>query len=173
MAIVLIKRVAPAKDSANSNANVSLPANQSASYVNPRPRDRPSPAPDYVVGYRRPPAHTRFEPGQSGNPRGRPRRAKGLNTVARSILTEKITIRLPSGLKRVTMLEAALHKLKERAFNNDLRALQMLLQLYQSAVPDDPVRTDRAAPTTAELNQHDEAILTALRDSLRDPGDVT
>lgn len=29
----------------------------------------------YLVGYGKPPLHTRFKPGQSGNPRGRPRRA--------------------------------------------------------------------------------------------------
>jgi Family of unknown function (DUF5681) len=28
---------------------------------------------DNRVGYRRPPRHSRFQPGQSGNPRGRPR----------------------------------------------------------------------------------------------------
>ncbi len=27
---------------------------------------------DYEVGYRKPPKHSRFKPGQSGNPRGRP-----------------------------------------------------------------------------------------------------
>lgn len=31
---------------------------------------------DYEVGYARPPANTRFKPGQSGNPKGRPKGAK-------------------------------------------------------------------------------------------------
>ena len=35
--------------------------------------------PDYDVGYRKPPRHTRFTKGQSGNPRGRPPGAKNLN----------------------------------------------------------------------------------------------
>ena len=30
------------------------------------------------VGYKHPPKHTRFKPGQSGNPRGRPKRARSL-----------------------------------------------------------------------------------------------
>ena len=28
---------------------------------------------DYEVGYGKPPKHSRFKPGQSGNPKGRPR----------------------------------------------------------------------------------------------------
>src|SRR4051794_31141733 len=30
-------------------------------------------SPSYEVGYGKPPAHSRFKPGRSGNPRGRPR----------------------------------------------------------------------------------------------------
>ena len=34
---------------------------------------RLAPPRDYEVGYGKPPSHTRFKPGESGNPRGRPR----------------------------------------------------------------------------------------------------
>jgi hypothetical protein len=35
---------------------------------------------DYDVGHAKPPKHTRFQPGQSGNPRGRPKGTKNLKT---------------------------------------------------------------------------------------------
>ncbi len=35
---------------------------------------------DYEVGYGKPPRHTRFQPGRSGNPRGRPKDTKNLKT---------------------------------------------------------------------------------------------
>ena len=38
---------------------------------------------EYDVGYGRPPAHARFKPGKSGNPRGRPTGRKNLTTVIR------------------------------------------------------------------------------------------
>jgi len=36
---------------------------------------------DYEVGYRKPPGHTRFTKGRSGNPRGRSPGAKNLKTL--------------------------------------------------------------------------------------------
>ena len=40
-------------------------------------RNRPeSGTSDYEVGYGKPPVHSRFKPGESGNPRGRPKGAK-------------------------------------------------------------------------------------------------
>ena len=35
---------------------------------------------DGQVGYRKPPVHTRFKPGQSGNPKGRPKGPRNLAT---------------------------------------------------------------------------------------------
>jgi hypothetical protein len=36
---------------------------------------------DYEVGYGKPPRHSRFVKGQSGNPRGRPPGAKNMKTL--------------------------------------------------------------------------------------------
>ena len=41
---------------------------------------------DYATNYRKPPLHTRFEKGQSGNPRGRP--AKNLATLLAAALNQ-------------------------------------------------------------------------------------
>ena len=35
---------------------------------------------EYDVGYKKPPKRTQFKPGQSGNPRGRPKGTKNLKT---------------------------------------------------------------------------------------------
>ena len=48
----------------------------------PAMNDDVAPASPYRVGYGRPPIHTRFEPGRSGNPRGRPRGSKNKRTGA-------------------------------------------------------------------------------------------
>jgi Family of unknown function (DUF5681) len=48
---------------------------------------------DYVVGKYRPPVHTRWQPGQSGNPSGRPKGRLNVKTELKELLRKKITIR--------------------------------------------------------------------------------
>ena len=44
------------------------------------------------VGYGRPPTHSRFQPGRSGNPRGRPPGVKSLSDIVRKIVRQKVTV---------------------------------------------------------------------------------
>ena len=45
---------------------------------------------EYAANYRKPPLHTRFKKGQSGNPRGRP--AQNLPALLAAALNEKVTV---------------------------------------------------------------------------------
>ena len=121
-------------------------------------------ASDYEVGYKRPPRHSQFRPGQSGNSKGRPKGAKGLKTLVRELLTQKVDVRSATGVKRMTKMEAMLQKILEQAFSGNLRALSSFVALYQMAVPDDPVVVAGAMPTIdmAELDREDQAILDQL-----------
>jgi hypothetical protein len=47
---------------------------------------------NYKVGYARPPEHSRFKPGRSGNPKGRPRRHRNLRTVLDETLQETLEV---------------------------------------------------------------------------------
>lgn len=138
----------------------------------PAPRRRPATSPtapaalptsnDYEVGYRRPPKHAQFKPGQSGNPRGRPKKAKGVNTIIREQLLQTIAIQTPQGRKRVTKVEALVLKTTEAAAKGNQRALLMLLDMYRKAVPDVQILPDGAA-TAADLSVTDELTLSLLR----------
>jgi hypothetical protein len=52
---------------------------------------------DYAVGYGKPPLHTRFKKGQSGNPRGRPPGAKNLSTLLNEALNEPVIVAANGG----------------------------------------------------------------------------
>lgn len=47
---------------------------------------------DYEVGYGRPPEQHRFKRGQSGNPRGRPKGARGFKTMLEEELSGTVTV---------------------------------------------------------------------------------
>jgi len=49
----------------------------------------------YRVGHGGPPLETRFRPGQSGNPRGRPKGSKNTRTLLQEKLSEKVRVRTP------------------------------------------------------------------------------
>lgn len=46
---------------------------------------------DYEVGYGKPPKRTRFKKGQSGNPKGRPKGAKGFTASLKREMESKVT----------------------------------------------------------------------------------
>ncbi|OWK27598.1 hypothetical protein SPMU_33780 [Sphingomonas mucosissima] len=132
--------------------------------------DEPEP---YRVGYKKPPKHSQFKKGQSGNKKGRPKGAKGLNTIVRNIYTKKVTVRSASGSERMSKMEAIVHKTVEKSFSGDMRAIDKSLKLYAQCVPDEPIAV--AAPvesvSAADMDAHDKAILAAYRRTAREEED--
>jgi hypothetical protein len=78
-----------------------------------RDRDGCDPIEAEAVGYGKPPRHTRFKKGRSGNPKGRPK-AKNFRTYLREELDRPITIREGGVERRVTKQ----HALVIRALND-------------------------------------------------------
>ena len=115
----------------------------------------------YEVGYGKPPIHSRFKPGQSGNPKGRPKDAKGLKTLAREILTKKVPVRTAAGQKKISRIEVAIEKTFELAAKGNAKALGEVLKLYSAAVPD--VAPISRVDVVEDLTETDLAILEALK----------
>ena len=94
-------------------------------YVKPQksiPRRRPRAKQD--VGYGHPPIESRWKPGQSGNPLGRPKGSKNLRSAIEEILTGKITVTEGNKIRRVTRLEAVHLKQLSLALKGNLKAIQ-------------------------------------------------
>ena len=124
------------------------------------------------MGYRKPPLHTRFQAGRSGNPRGRPKAAKGLKTIVRETLTAKVLVRSGTGERKMSRMEAVLHKTIELAMKGNSRAQLQLTSLYASAVPEAALPLAASLPAE-ELTATDLAMLEELKASiLADRGDA-
>lgn len=84
---------------------------------------------DYEVGYARPPVATRFPPGRSGNPRGRPKGAKSIGQVLRAALLRRVVIHENGRAKRIRLQDAIIQGLVHDAARRNLNATKLLFAL--------------------------------------------
>jgi hypothetical protein len=84
-----------------------------------------------AVGYKRPPVHSRFKPGQSGNPTGRPKGSQNLKTLFHKILKEQVSLREGSDVRKVTKAEAIMRGLVISALKGDSRSMVTLFRLAE------------------------------------------
>jgi hypothetical protein len=92
----------------------------------------------YEVGFGKPPKHTRFQKGRSGNPKGRPKGSKNIFALIRKILDTKVIAKGPEGSRFMTMQEAAIRQLFNKAANGDLKAIQHVIQLMKEFQEKEP-----------------------------------
>ena len=91
------------------------------------------PAGDYAVGYGKPPRHSGFQKGRSGNPKGRPKGSKNLATLVAQALDEKVVVSEDGRRRRVTKRELVVAQLVDKSAAADLRAIKQLTDIVQSA----------------------------------------
>jgi hypothetical protein len=82
----------------------------------------------YEIGYGKPPRHTRFVKGRSGNPNGRPKRVDFARLVHRAF-NEKVAIKENGERRIITKQQAALKQLVNKAASGDTRAICEMLKL--------------------------------------------
>jgi hypothetical protein len=84
---------------------------------------------DYEVGYRRPPRASQFQPGTSGNPRGRRKGSRSVGAILNGIMSQKVTVSEGGRTRRVSRLEVMLLRLANDAARGDARVTKLLLEL--------------------------------------------
>jgi hypothetical protein len=84
---------------------------------------------DYEVGYGKPPKHTQFKLGKSGNPQGRPKGTKNLKTDLAEELCEKIVVHEGGSSRQISKQRAVVKSLVTRTLKGDARAANTLLSM--------------------------------------------
>jgi hypothetical protein len=82
---------------------------------------------NYEVGKGRPPKSTRYKPGESGNPKGRPKGSRNATKILGQFLNEKIAIVEDGKRRKITVREAIVRKLGLNALKGDLKSIEFIL----------------------------------------------
>lgn len=122
---------------------------------------------EYEVGYKKPPLHSRFQAGQSGNPKGRPAGSKTVKALIERELGSTIAIRENGRRVELTKREVMVKQLVNKAIDGDHRAQQTLLKFEQEQTVPGCSRHDHAIPADAPLEADDRAILDAFAAMLK------
>jgi hypothetical protein len=86
---------------------------------------------DYSVGYARPPKHTQYKPGQTGNPRGRPKKRASLQDIVTEVLFEKIEVRIGERTQKIASVSALMRITMNRAIKGDHKFVTAALALIR------------------------------------------
>ena len=86
---------------------------------------------DYTVGYKKPPRHTQFKPGESGNRKGRPKQGETFADVITKQVRKKVTVSTGNIVRKVPMLVAIAMKHISKAAGGDPKSTAIVLRFSQ------------------------------------------
>lgn len=101
----------------------------------PKPTKNLPPSGAYKVGYGKPPKSGQFKPGQSGNPKGRPKRPPTTEELFLKEAARLVGVRVGDQIAHLSRREALVRKLFQMALEGNLKAMTMLVPiLFQGEV---------------------------------------
>ena len=118
----------------------------------------------YEVGFGKPPAHSRFKKGQSGNPWGRPPGAKNLKTLLNEALNERVFVAENGRRRKISKLLVIIKQVVNQSAKAGWRYTKILLDIIR----DIERQGEPASPaTSSEAGSNPYVVI--LPDNGRDP----
>jgi hypothetical protein len=104
-----------------------------------KPKSKPAaakPTGQYKVGYGKPPEHTRFPPGQSGNPAGGKKGQPTPNEIFMKEAARLVKIKRGDTVETITKHEAIVRRLLQEAMEGDIAAARLVFVGLTQNAPD-------------------------------------
>ena len=109
---------------------------------------------NYEVGYGKPPKSGQYKPGQSGNPKGRPKAPPKYEDLLAREANKLITVTIDGQKKTLPQVEVVIKALMQKAMKGDYNAAKLVI-LGLQAYPHVP-------ESEAAVSAHDLALLKEL-----------
>ena len=109
----------------------------------------------YEVGYGKPPKHTQFKPGYSGNNKGRLKGSANLFTAVEKLQNERVRIVHNGKQKSISVTEAILRKAGMDALNGNAKAQKIMLDYFEK----NERRKEELAQRVEALREDDRTLL--------------
>ncbi len=107
---------------------------------------------DDSVGYKRPPKHTQFKQGRSGNPMGRRKGARNFKTDLIAELHEQIPIRENGREMKISKQRAFVKALVAAAIKGDMRATNALVSFCTRSLGNEHEENVNGSPTAEDID---------------------
>lgn len=119
------------------------------------------------VGYKNPPTAYRYQPGQSGNPSGRPKGSTNAKTAWRKCLNTPVQVTIGGKKTTMTTLDAMIRRMVQLSLSGDFKALQYTLS--QAGFVDTEPNEGLDPAVEAQRRQLVEEVLNSLRGNNNEP----
>jgi len=114
------------------------------------------------IGYGKPPKHTQFTKGQSGNPKGRPKGSQNLATILAKACRQRVKVTENGRTRYITKLEASVTQLNNQAASGELRAIRELFYWNISLA-----NSEQAALPLPVPHESDNAVMASILERIR------
>ena len=110
---------------------------------------------DYEVGYKKPPRHSQFKPGNRANPHGRGKRKRRTEAeIVNEIMTQPVTFVEGGNSKRAPRIKLMIKSIGTAALNGDVSAAEALLKIRKDFAENRAIE-----PIIIRLTKRDMAVV--------------